>query len=57
MMIIMSDNSSRFTKILYKLYNTPGEFKGGTISFVTVSTGKEKYSELETEAARAWAKE
>ncbi len=56
-MIIMSDNSSRFTKILYKHYNTPGEFKGGTISFVTVSTGKEKYSELETEAARAWAKE
>ena len=24
-----------------KLYKSPGEFKGGTISFVTVSTGKE----------------
>jgi arylsulfatase len=40
-----------------QLYKTPGEFKGGSISFVTVSTGKEKYSDLETEAARAWAKE
>jgi arylsulfatase len=40
-----------------KLYKSPGEFKGGTISFVKVSTGKEKYSDLETEAARAWAKE
>ena len=40
-----------------KQYKSPGEFKGGTISFVKVSTGKEKYSDLETEAARAWAKE
>ena len=40
-----------------KLYKSPGEFKGGTIAFVKVSTGKEKYSDLETEAARAWAKE
>jgi len=39
------------------MYKSPGEFKGGTISFVKVSTGKEKYSDLETEAARAWAKE
>jgi arylsulfatase len=38
-----------------KLYKSPGEFKGGTIAFVKVSTGKEKYSDLETEAARAWA--
>ena len=40
-----------------KLYKSPGEFKGGTISFVKVSTGKEKYIDLETEAARAWATE
>jgi arylsulfatase len=40
-----------------KMYKSPGEFKGGTISFVKVSTGNEKYSDLETEAARAWAKE
>jgi hypothetical protein len=40
-----------------KLYRSPGKFKGGTISFVKVSTGKEKYSDLETEAARAWARE
>ena len=40
-----------------KQYKSPGEFKGGTISFVKVSTGKEKYSDLETEAKRAWAKE
>jgi arylsulfatase A-like enzyme len=40
-----------------KQYHSPGEFEGGTISFVKVSTGKEKYSDLETEAARAWAKE
>ena len=38
-----------------KLYKSPGEFKGGTIAFVKVSTGKETYSDLETEAARAWA--
>jgi hypothetical protein len=40
-----------------KQYKSPGEFNGGTISFVKVSTGKENYSDLETEAARAWAKE
>ena len=40
-----------------KQYKSPGEFKGGTISFVTVSTGKENYIDLETEAARAWATE
>jgi arylsulfatase len=40
-----------------KQYKSPGEFKGGSISFVKVSTGKEQYSDLETEAARAWAKE
>lgn len=39
------------------LYKTPGEFKGGSINFVTVSTGKETYSDLEKEAARAFAKE
>ena len=35
-----------------QLYKTPGEFKGGTIFFVTVSTGKEQYLDLEKEAAR-----
>jgi arylsulfatase len=40
-----------------KLYKSPGEFKGGTIAFVKVSTGNEKYIDLETEAARAWATE
>ncbi len=40
-----------------KLYSSPGEFEGGTISFVTVSTGKEKYLDLEREAARAFRKE
>jgi arylsulfatase len=38
-----------------KLYKSPGEFKGGTIAFVKVSTGKEKYSDLQAEAARAMA--
>jgi hypothetical protein len=38
-----------------KQYKSPGEFNGGTISFVKVSTGKEKYIDLETDAARAWA--
>jgi arylsulfatase A-like enzyme len=38
-----------------KQYKSPGEFKGGEIRFVTVSTGKEKYSDLQTEAARALA--
>ena len=40
-----------------KLYSSPGEFKGGTIAFVTVSTGKEQYLDLEKEAARAFSKE
>jgi arylsulfatase len=40
-----------------KLYKSPGEFKGGNISFVKVSTGKETYIDLETEVARAWATE
>jgi hypothetical protein len=40
-----------------ELYKTPGEFKGGTIHFVTISTGKEQYLDLEREAARALAKE
>jgi arylsulfatase len=40
-----------------KLYSSPGEFKGGIIHFVKVGTGKEKYSDLQTEAARALAKE
>ena len=35
-----------------QLYNSPGEFKGGTISFVTVSTGKEQYVDLEKDAQR-----
>jgi hypothetical protein len=38
-----------------QLYKSPGEFEGGTISFVTINTGKEQYINLETEAARAWA--
>ena len=40
-----------------QLYKTPGEFKGGTVHFVKVSTGKEQYLDLEREAARALAKE
>jgi arylsulfatase len=40
-----------------QLYKSPGEFKSGTIHFVTVSTGKEQYLDLEREAARALAKE
>jgi len=40
-----------------KQYSSPGEFKGGEIQFVTVSTDKKNYIELETEAARIWAKE
>jgi arylsulfatase A-like enzyme len=40
-----------------QLYKSPGEFEGGTISFVTVNVGKEQYLDLENEAARAWAKE
>lgn len=38
-------------------YKTPGEFKGGTISFVTVSTGKENYVDLQKEAARQFMAE
>jgi arylsulfatase len=40
-----------------KLYSSPGTFKGGEIAFVKVNTGKEKYSDLEMDAARVWAKE
>jgi arylsulfatase len=40
-----------------KQYKSPGEFKGGTISFVKVSTGKEQYLDLEKEAARAFRTE
>jgi arylsulfatase len=36
-----------------KLYKSPGEFKGGIIRFVTVSTGDEKYIDLEKDAQRA----
>jgi arylsulfatase len=36
-----------------KQYPTGFEFKGGTIHFVKVSTGKETYGDLEKEAARA----
>jgi len=35
-----------------ELYKSPAEFKGGTIKFVTVSTGKEQYIDLEKDAAR-----
>lgn len=34
-----------------QLYKAPGEFKGGTISFVTVSTEGKAYLDLEKEAA------
>lgn len=41
-----------------KLYtSSTSEFEGGEIAFVTVSTGKEKYIDLEMEAARALKKE
>ena len=40
-----------------KLYKSPGEFKGGTIAFVTVNTGKETYNDLSKEAARAFGAE
>jgi len=40
-----------------KQYKSPGGFKGGNISFVKVSTGKEQYMDLEKEAARAFSKE
>jgi arylsulfatase len=35
-----------------QLYKSPGEFKGGTVFFVTVSTGKEHYVNLEKDAQR-----
>ena len=35
-----------------KLYKSPGTFKGGIVSFVTVSTGKEQYVDLEKDAER-----
>jgi arylsulfatase len=38
-----------------KQYKSPGEFTGGIISFVKVSTGKEQYIDLEREAQRAFA--
>ncbi len=38
-----------------KQYKSPGEFTGGTISFVKVSTGNEQYIDLEREAQRAFA--
>jgi arylsulfatase len=37
--------------------SSSSEFKGGNISFVKVSTGKEQYLDLENEAARALSKE
>jgi arylsulfatase len=40
-----------------KLYKSPGDFKGGTIAFVTISTGKEQYSDLQKDAQRAFRKE
>jgi hypothetical protein len=40
-----------------KQYKSPGEFKGGIISFAKVSTGKEQYLDMEREAARAFRKE
>ncbi len=40
-----------------KLYKSPGEFKGGQISFVKVSTGKEQYSDLEKDAQRMFSTE
>jgi len=40
-----------------QLYKAPGRLTGGEISFVTVNTGKEKYLDLEKEAARAFGKE
>jgi hypothetical protein len=40
-----------------KQYKSPNEFKGGTVSFATVSTGKDQYLDLEKEAARALSKQ
>ena len=38
-------------------YKSPGDFKGGIIHFVTVSTDKKPYSDLEKEAARMYMAE
>jgi arylsulfatase A-like enzyme len=38
-------------------YKTPGEFKGGTIKFVGVTTEKKQYLDLETLAAGLFAKD
>jgi arylsulfatase A-like enzyme len=38
-------------------YKSPGEFKGGIIHFVDVSTSKDQYLDLEKEAQRAFASE
>jgi len=38
-----------------ELYKSPGEFKGGNISFVTVSTEGKQYLDLEKDAQRMWA--
>ena len=35
-----------------QLYKSPGEFKGGTISFVTVHVGKLEYKDLQEESKR-----
>lgn len=40
-----------------QLYKSPGEFKGGHISFVKVSTGNEQYSDLEKDAQRMFSTE
>ena len=40
-----------------KLYESPGEFKGGHIAFVKVNTGKEPYLDLAKDAAMAMSKE
>ena len=39
-----------------KQYKSPGEFKGGVISFVTVSTGKEKYIDLRNRSCKSLGK-
>ncbi len=38
-----------------ELYKSPGEFKGGSISFVTVTTEGKQYLDLEKDAQRMWA--
>ncbi len=39
------------------LYKSPGDFKGGHIAFVKVSTGKEQYIDLEKDAQRMFSTE